>query len=221
MPILEEFKPDLVVNSAGQDNHYSDPITNMNFSAQGYAALTARLKPHIAVLEGGYSIESALPYVNLGIIMAMAGLDTGRVREPDYDPQAIRQSPAVSRVIERTGGLVLDLWRQRERIREERRAVGEFEDRKRRVFYDTDMIYESQNERLRICRDCGGAWRIDSSSDRGRRILAVHVPKKACGRCREQGYQWYEAAPVDAYDCVFMQDRPGNKYREKQREKKP
>ncbi len=73
LPMLEEFKPDLIVNSAGQDNHYSDPITNMNFSAHGYAELTSRLKPHIAVLEGGYSIESALPYVNVGIILALAG----------------------------------------------------------------------------------------------------------------------------------------------------
>ena len=66
MPILKEFKPDLIVNSAGQDNHYSDPITNMNFSAQGYAALTDILKPDICVLEGGYSIEGALPYVQRG-----------------------------------------------------------------------------------------------------------------------------------------------------------
>ena len=40
LPILAEFKPDLIVNSAGQDNHYTDPITNMCFSAQGYAELT-------------------------------------------------------------------------------------------------------------------------------------------------------------------------------------
>ena len=44
MPILKDFKPDIIINSAGQDNHYSDPITNMNFSAQGYADLTAILK---------------------------------------------------------------------------------------------------------------------------------------------------------------------------------
>ena len=69
MPILKDFKPDLIINSAGQDNHYSDPITNMNFSAQGYADLTAMLAPDIAVLEGGYSIEGALPYVNVGIIL--------------------------------------------------------------------------------------------------------------------------------------------------------
>ena len=37
MPILDDYKPDLIINSAGQDNHYSDPLTSMNFSAQGYA----------------------------------------------------------------------------------------------------------------------------------------------------------------------------------------
>ena len=53
LPILDEFKPEIIINSAGQDNHYSDPITNMNFSAQGYALLNEKLAPHIAVLEGG------------------------------------------------------------------------------------------------------------------------------------------------------------------------
>ena len=91
MPILKDFKPDLIINSAGQDNHYSDPITNMNFSAQGYADLTAMLEPDIAVLEGGYSIEGALPYVNVGIILAMAGVDYSKVKEPNYNPESIRQ----------------------------------------------------------------------------------------------------------------------------------
>ena len=82
MPLLERFEPELVINSAGQDNHFNDPITNMNFSARGYAQLNARLRPDLAVLEGGYAVEDALPYVNLGIIMAMAGLDTSCVKEP-------------------------------------------------------------------------------------------------------------------------------------------
>ncbi len=29
LQILADFKPDLIINSAGQDNHYSDPLTNM------------------------------------------------------------------------------------------------------------------------------------------------------------------------------------------------
>ena len=52
LPILDEYKPDIIINSAGQDNHYTDPITNMNFTAQGYAELNHRLDPDIAVLEG-------------------------------------------------------------------------------------------------------------------------------------------------------------------------
>ncbi|OQY58531.1 MAG: hypothetical protein B6245_11440, partial [Desulfobacteraceae bacterium 4572_88] len=68
-----------------QDIYWHDP-DDMNFSAQGYAELTALLKPDIAVLEGGYAIEGALPYVNLGIILAMAGIDYSQVREPGYDP---------------------------------------------------------------------------------------------------------------------------------------
>ena len=101
LPVLDEFQPDIIINSAGQDNHYSDPITNMRFSAQGYALLNEKLAPHIAVLEGGYSIERALPYVNVGIILAMAGLDYSHVHEPDYDPDKIRQSQQITDFIQR------------------------------------------------------------------------------------------------------------------------
>ncbi len=37
LPMLADFQPDLIVNSAGQDNHYSDPLANMAVTAQGYA----------------------------------------------------------------------------------------------------------------------------------------------------------------------------------------
>ncbi len=62
-----------MVNSAGQDNHYSDPLANMLFTARGYAELNRRLAPDIAVLEGGYSVETALPYINLALIMPWPG----------------------------------------------------------------------------------------------------------------------------------------------------
>ena len=81
-----------MINSAGQDNHYSDPLANMNFSARGYARLNQKLAPDIAVLEGGYSVETALPYVNMGIIMAMAGLDYSNLYEPDYRGEEFTES---------------------------------------------------------------------------------------------------------------------------------
>ncbi len=211
LPMLEDFKPDLVVNSAGQDNHYSDPITNMCFSAQGYAELTSRLKPDIAVLEGGYSIEGALPYVNVGIIMAMAGLDYGAVREPDYRPEEIRQSGEVSRHIELVVEEALKVWKKGPALRAKNRT-GETVERDRRIFYDTDWIHESQQEKLRLCPDCPGVLTIDSSTDSGMRIYAVHIPRKACSACREIGYKCYDSVNRKRYDFAFLQDRPADLY---------
>ncbi|CAB5103854.1 Deacetylases, including yeast histone deacetylase and acetoin utilization protein [Olavius algarvensis associated proteobacterium Delta 3] len=212
LPVLEDFQPDIIINSAGQDNHYTDPITNMNFSAQGYAALTERLKPDIAVLEGGYSIEGALPYVNLGIILAMAGLDYSKVQEPAYDPDAIRQSPSTSAMIEKIGRLVLQHWRETRRQKGSTGNGAEFAERSRGIFYDTDMLNERQRETVRICRDCGGALRIDSSSDRGDRILAVHIPRSACSACQKTGYHWYESAERSSFRQICLQDRVRDGY---------
>jgi acetoin utilization deacetylase AcuC-like enzyme len=205
-PILDDFKPDLVVNSAGQDNHYTDPITNMNFSAQGYAELTALLKADIAVLEGGYSIEGALPYVNLGIVLAMAGLDYSQVREPDYDRRQVRQTQAVTDAVKNVSELILDCWRGRRPLREKMLDKRDCHRRARRIYYDTDGFAESQQEEVTVCETCGGALRIDSVSDRGPHILAVHIPRNACASCRQTGLRWYEQAAVKRFDRVFLQD---------------
>ncbi|MGO8945382.1 MAG: histone deacetylase [Syntrophobacteraceae bacterium] len=212
LPMLEEFKPDLIVNSAGQDNHYSDPITNMHFCAHGYAELTSRLKPHIAVLEGGYSIESALPYVNVGIILAMAGLDYSGIREPGYDPERLRQGPEITRHIQRVVEESLAVWKKGPSIREDNRKKGKLFQRERRIFYDTDHITEIQKETIRACPDCSGLLTIDSRTDIGRRILAVHIPRKACEECRTSGYKTYDSAEIWSYNQIFLQDRTSDEY---------
>jgi acetoin utilization deacetylase AcuC-like enzyme len=212
LPILEDFKPELIVNSAGQDNHYSDPITNMNFSAQGYAELTHRLRPDIAVLEGGYAIEGALPYVNVGIIMALAGLDYSKVREPDYNPEKIRQSKETTRYIERLVNEVHEYRGSAPQLREKYLNGPEFSERERTVFYDTDNILEIQKEKIRICPDCSGVLGIDSKTDKGYHIYAVHVPRKACGECRELGYRWFDSSNISEYNLVFLQDRTSDQY---------
>ena len=213
LPILNDFEPDIIVNSAGQDNHYTDPITNMNFSAQGYAELTALLKPDIAVLEGGYSIEGALPYVNLGLVLAMAGLDYSHVKEPDYNPDNIRQSPDISDSIREVGDTILSYWQQRGNIQAQVQAKSELFERRREIYYDTDGIVEAQRETIKTCTDCGGVWQIDSSADRGNHILAVHIPISACTDCQTLGNRWYEEAETDRFDHKFLQDRSTGDYR--------
>ncbi|MFP4474063.1 MAG: histone deacetylase [Desulfatibacillaceae bacterium] len=206
MPLIERFQPELIINSAGQDNHYEDPITHMNFSARGYAELNARLKPDIAVLEGGYSVEKALPYVNTGIIMAMAGLNTRCVREPNYDRDYQAQPPEITQYIKQLSNNIRDqLLDGLPPV--DSHQEGEIVERNRNIFYDTDGINETQHERIRRCSECAGALAIDSASSRGFRILGVHVPRNACPACQRVAAKWIDQAPEGSYDRILLQDR--------------
>ncbi len=216
LPVIEEFKPDLVVNSAGQDNHYTDPLTNMNFSAQGYARLTSMLKPDIAVLEGGYAIEGALPYVNLGIILAMAGIDYSGVVEPNYDPERLKQSVSTTDKIKQTCDQIMRYWSERYEMRDAAGEPGQIVTRQREVFYDTDNIFERQKEKIRVCRDCGGSFEVDSDATPGNHVLGVHIPINACKACREQGYEFYDQADKAKYRRIYLQDRTKDLYEVKQ-----
>jgi hypothetical protein len=212
LPILTDFQPDIIVNSAGQDNHYSDPITNMNFSAQGYAKLTSLLKPDIAVLEGGYAIEGALPYVNTGIVLALAGIDTSHIKEPGYDPEDIRQTPEITSWIHRVGEEALEIWEHRNKLKANLQANKNFHTRTRNIFYDTDNIRETQNEILRICSLCAGVLKIDSSASNGHHILAIHIPRNACPDCKKIGHEWYESDQDSGISNIYLQDRTEDIY---------
>jgi len=219
LPILKEFEPDLILNSAGQDNHYTDPLANMRFSAQGYARLNEKLSPDLCVLEGGYAIESALPYVNTGIIQAMAGLDYSHVREPDFVPGRFVQSQEMKREIEGTVRQLQTIWEERDSLVENALAeLGDFYRRRKRIFYDTDMINESQEEAVRICPDCAGYMTIASTAQRGYGILnsayCVSLPRGACSSCREDAREEYEEHVGDRkFGYVYLQDKDRDTFR--------
>lgn len=95
VPLAKEYGPDVLVLQAGQDNHFTDPITRLNLTAGGYSKMmdiavstASRLCDDeiISLLGGGYGIEGGLPYTNLAVVASLAGLDTSNVREPgNYD----------------------------------------------------------------------------------------------------------------------------------------
>ena len=211
MPILDEYKPDIIVNSAGQDNHYTDPITNMNFTAQGYAKLNDRLNPDIAVLEGGYSIEGALPYINLGIILAMAGIDYSNVKEPDYDSHKLKQPEKITNYIKGLSELVYQRWKTKEELWLKDFKGMEKVERKRRIYYDTDGILEQQTQTFKICKKCSGVNTIRSRSDSGYRVFAITIPRDACSGCIDEGHKMYKNASNE-FTNVYLQDRVNDEY---------
>lgn len=213
LPILADFKPELIINSAGQDNHYSDPLASMAFTAQGYAKLTEKLQANIAVLEGGYSIERALPYVNVGIILAMAGLDYSQVAEPDYDPRLSRQSPDITRYIEQLVRHQWDVWQRRDELRRASLAKhGDFYQRQKRIYYDDSGISETQVETVRLCRHCPGYLTIDTESygPSGVKTAFIGViPRNACPACaRDAADKVAQAKRAGGRQHYYLQDRP-------------
>jgi acetoin utilization deacetylase AcuC-like enzyme len=220
LPILAEFQPELIVNSAGQDNHYSDPLANMCFSAQGYASLNSKLAPDIAVLEGGYSVETALPYINMGIIMAMAGIDYSNLREPDYSATRFKESPQNMQYIEKLVASQLSNFRQREEViarnrLEHKRMYNHYKS----IYYDTDGIREEQSSQLRMCEHCAGYRIIESSAQHPRwglnRVYCLSVPTYGCPECQGEAQKLYKDMTENRnkYNYVYLQDRVKDEYK--------
>lgn len=213
LPILHEWKPDYIINAAGQDNHFSDPITNMSFSAQGYARLTELLAPDLVVLEGGYSIEGALPYINVGLLLALAGLDYSKVQEPIPQHARENQSKDMTEQIKRTCDEVVRFWQERKEVDlAEVFGSSDFFQRQRQIYYDTDNIYEAQKEYVRLCTSCAGWRMIYTRSTRVRELVAVVLlPWNPCQACVQEAQEQYERLRVEGgVSQVVWQDPSAN-----------
>ena len=211
LPRLQEFGPELIVNSAGQDNHFTDPLASMNVTARGYGKITELLKPDLAVLEGGYSIEGALPYVNLAILLALAGEDyTGviepqKMRRPLVNPDSIK-------------GYLKDLKDQHRKVRpnwtirgDKNLPKGKWVYIPHAVYYDTEGFQEIRKDWVRLCNHCGGVVFIESQhTEIGEKFALIRVPYEACPECRQAGYDLWEDL-IGRRTAILLQDQVENK----------
>lgn len=211
-PILDDFEPEIIINSAGQDNHFSDPLASMAVTAQGYARLADKLKADIAVLEGGYSVEAALPYINTGIILAMADLDYSNVIEPDKSGlkrQAENCNARVSELIRQTG----DLWMNREKLSREALAkCGDTWSRRKNIYYDEDGISEKQVETAHYCKSCRGYLTIQTEADNTRfgsqSAFVATIDDFTCSVCRQHAYdEAFKEKKAGKWQYVFVQNK--------------
>jgi len=93
IPIVKEFKPDLITVSAGYDAYFLDPLTSLNFSVTTYANVTKLLKETAKkicggkvsfILEGGYHLIG-LSHSVLATVLTL--LDSKRIKEPYLPPE--------------------------------------------------------------------------------------------------------------------------------------
>ncbi|MEM2574021.1 MAG: histone deacetylase [Candidatus Jordarchaeales archaeon] len=82
MPIVDDYRPEFILVSAGFDTHYSDPITSMKLTSVGHREVAGVLLDAakknggkiVFVLEGGYSL-SAIPKSIANIICLISEID--------------------------------------------------------------------------------------------------------------------------------------------------
>jgi acetoin utilization deacetylase AcuC-like enzyme len=75
VPALTDYKPDLLLISAGFDAHKDDPLGSMRLTEESFARFTTLVKdiaPVVSVLEGGYNLEALARSVeaHLGVLLA-------------------------------------------------------------------------------------------------------------------------------------------------------
>src|SRR6185436_4237590 len=81
LPVLRQFKPDLVLVSAGFDAHERDPLAHMRLTTDTFAAMTMELRAvadeccdgrMALVTEGGYDLQALAASLN-GVVQTLAG----------------------------------------------------------------------------------------------------------------------------------------------------
>lgn len=114
VPVLEDYGPQLIMVSAGQDSHIKDPLAGMNVTEEGYFYMAAALKEvaresaegrMLLCLEGGYHLEAQSKSVGK-VIESLSRA------EVDFKAAAqnIASGPAVDKRIEQVKEKMSPYW---------------------------------------------------------------------------------------------------------------
>jgi acetoin utilization deacetylase AcuC-like enzyme len=104
-PIVESFRPQMLFISAGFDAHWSDPITSLGLSTQGYYSISKKLVEIaeeycsgkiVFVLEGGYDPHN----VANGAMAVFDALTNSPLRKDAHDPSPHHEPDHESRFAE-------------------------------------------------------------------------------------------------------------------------
>jgi len=104
VPIIQQYRPQFVLVSAGFDGHYTDPVGELYLSMQGYSEVFSKILNLasqlcegrvVAALEGGYSL-GFLGKMVTSAIAKMAGISyTSRDSSPVADSRTSRKAEQI------------------------------------------------------------------------------------------------------------------------------
>jgi acetoin utilization protein AcuC len=118
-PIVREFRPQVIVRNGGSDPHFSDGLTSLCMTVDGFRMIGDKTHDMAEICEGkvvdliasGYN-RKLLPYCWLAQISGLGKIDCD-VRDPDPPPPHILADPAFARterVLEQVRGALKPYW---------------------------------------------------------------------------------------------------------------
>ena len=118
-PVVNEFKPQIIIRNGGSDPHYSDGLTNLGLPVAGFRMIGDKVRELSGVCQGrtidliasGYN-RDILPFAWLALISGVAGLQI-TVEEPQAIPQRFAQDLSFNEtriVIDKVKQSVRDYW---------------------------------------------------------------------------------------------------------------
>jgi acetoin utilization deacetylase AcuC-like enzyme len=117
-PIAEQFAPQLVLVSAGQDCHAADPLSDLLVTLDGFRFMERAVRRiadrhargrHVLALEGGYN-QHTLPWLVAGIVAAMGDLPDDTV-DPFAPPDTTTRPPAHDERLRDVAAALAPYWK--------------------------------------------------------------------------------------------------------------
>ena len=118
-PLVQEFKPQVIVRNGGSDPHFDDQLTALGLPVKGFEMIGEKVRSMAKVCDGkvidliasGYN-ENVLPYAWLALISGLAGFRL-KIQEPEPMPQRFMSDSAFAqteKVIGEVKNNLKDYW---------------------------------------------------------------------------------------------------------------
>ena len=110
-PVVKEFSPQIIIRNGGSDPHFSDPLTNLNLTSNGFSMIGEKVRSLSKICQGkeidliasGYNLED-LPICWTALISGILGIEfkmEEKIRPKIQIPKVILETKKVVKEIKK------------------------------------------------------------------------------------------------------------------------
>jgi acetoin utilization protein AcuC len=117
-PVVKEFKPQIIIRNGGSDPHFSDPLTNLNLTIEGFKMIGEKVRKLAEICDGkeidliasGYNLK-VLNYCWFALISKLLNLRI-EIQEPTPFPKSREPIEEVNELIKKIKKEFKKYWKR-------------------------------------------------------------------------------------------------------------